>query len=239
MIQRYYVLLLLCCLVTVAFAQETDSKVEQSLKGTERQDAIKLNLLSPFYGTVNLAWQHRLSNDASFQLTMTYTDFDSYGSTDNTQTNNSVGNGYRYENTSVENQLTRGFTIVPEYRFVLNGRGLSGIYIAPFARYMYYEYSRDIEVTIDSTFSSYPIYSYSASERYTYQSVGVGVIVGKQLIFKNRVVLDFFGGPVYSILLTSNHSIAKTSDVVIGSGIPNMYIRGYGVRGGFSVGFLF
>jgi hypothetical protein len=58
-------------------------------------------------------------------------------------------------------------------------------------------------------------------------------------VFKNRVVIDLFGGPVYSILVASNKTITKTGDVVIGNGIPNTYVRGYGVRAGLTVGFLF
>ncbi|MES2778934.1 MAG: DUF3575 domain-containing protein [Bacteroidota bacterium] len=211
-----------------------DTKVLQSLNRVERTDALKINLLSPFYGTVNLAWQHVLSNDASFQLTMTYTDFDSYGSTTNTGPSTYGGSS----SFDVNNQLTKGVTIVPEYRFVLNGRGLSGVYIAPFARYMYYEYHRDI---VDRIYTSTAPYSYTIAynELYTYHSLGLGVVVGKQFVFKNRVVFDLFAGPVYSILMASNKSITKTGDVVIGDGIPNTYIRGYGVRAGLTVGFLF
>lgn len=236
---------------TVVFAQQ-EGKVINKLKLEEKQNAVKLNLLSPFYGTVNIAWQKRVSNDASFQLTMTYTDFDSYGSADNTGNENYSNNhgltNVRNINTTASEPRTQGFTIVPEYRFVLNGRGLSGVYIAPFARYMYYEYSRSLAVQID-TGSSYSYYSYypytsgsvqfTENQLYSYHSLGLGVIVGKQFIFKNRVVFDLFGGPVYSVLLASNKTISKTADVIIGSGIPNTYIRGYGVRAGFTVGFLF
>ena len=240
--QKYsWIMLIGMMNLTGLHAQQQDSKVLAELNKSEHNNALKINLLSPFYGTINLAWQHRISNDASFQLTATYTDFDSYGSTDNTNSNNSFSsNGYVDQ--TANNQLTKGFTIVPEYRFVLNGRGLSGVYIAPFARYMYYEYSREVVTTIDtstvySTRSRYV--KYSTPELYSYHSLGLGLIVGKQFVFKNRVVFDLFGGPAYSILLASNTTINKTGDVVIGSGIPNTYIRGYGVRGGFTVGFLF
>lgn len=238
--RNYVIFFMFVFLCSITVLAQQDSKVLNELAKSERTDAIKLNLLSPFYGTVNLAWQHRLSNDASFQLTMTYTDFDSYGSTDNTNTGTSTSNSF-YDWS--ENQLTKGVTIVPEYRFVLNGRGLSGIYIAPFARFMYYEYSRDLMTRVTTT-STTPFYSVNTVDKrtpefYTYYSAGLGVVIGKQFIFRNRVVLDLFGGPVYTTLLASNQSVTKTSDVLIGSGIPNTYIRGYGVRAGLSVGFLF
>lgn len=233
------------------FAQDPDSKAFQQLNKKERENALKINLLSPFYGTVNLAWQHKISNDASFQLTATYMDFDSYGSLEDnapSSSQNTYGlTNIRSNYTTVESQVTRGTTITPEYRFVLNGRGFSGIYIAPFARYMYYEYRRDVTTQIDTgSYGYYPNYNttirsftFKNSELYTYHSLGLGVIAGKQFVFKNRVLVDIFGGPVYSILLASNRSINRTGDVVIGSGIPNTYIRGYGIRAGFSVGFLF
>lgn len=239
--RNYIVIFITLLLSSITVLGQEDTKVLNELSRIERKDAIKINLLSPFYGTVNLAWQHRLSNDASFQLTMTYTDFDSYGSTDNTDnipvtTNNNT-------EVNVDNQLTKGFSIMPEYRFILNGRGFSGIYIAPFGRFMYYEYSRDI-VTREYTTTTTPFYSTTyvdkrTSEFYTYHSIGLGVIIGKQFLFKNRIMFDIFGGPVYSLLVASNKSINTTTDVVIGTGIPNTYIRGYGLRGGFTVGFLF
>jgi VanZ family protein len=178
-------------------------------------------------------------------------DFDSYGSLDDVASSTSQ-NTYGLTNirgvyTNIESQLTRGTTITPEYRFVLNGRGFSGVYIAPFARYMYYEYKRDLTTQIDTgSYGSFPNYTsniksftFKDSELYTYHSLGIGVIAGKQFVFKNRVLFDVFGGPVYSILMESNKSINSTRDIVIGAGIPNTYIRGYGIRAGFSVGFLF
>ena len=233
-------------LANYAWGQEQETKVRQELNRNERTDALKVNLLSPFYGTINLAWQHKISNDASFHLTLTYMDFDSYGSINNSdgltgQNNHGFPNAYNiYED--VESQVTRGATVTPEYRFVLNGKGFSGVYIAPFARYMYYEYERNVTTRIDTGsyyYSSVNSFTFKDTELYAYHSLGLGVIVGKQFVFKNRVLLDFFGGPVYTVLLASNKSINKTGDVVIGTGIPNTYVRGYGIRAGFSLGFLF
>jgi hypothetical protein len=249
--KKYSTLVLMLVWVSLtAFAQE-EGKVLSKLKLEERHQALKINLLSPFYGTVNLAWQKRISNDASFQITATYMDFDSYGSANNSGNENYNDNhgltNVRYINATAENPRTQGFTITPEYRFVLNGRGLSGVYIAPFMRYMYYEYSHSLRIQIDTgTYVSSPSYYYtSGTVRFNesrfdaYHTLGLGVIIGKQFVFKNRVVIDLFGGPVYSILVASNKTITKTGDVVIGNGIPNTYVRGYGVRAGLTVGFLF
>ncbi len=222
----------------------------------EHSSAIKINLLSPFYGTLNLSWQKVLNSNASFQVTASYTDFDSYGSTsDESQgddyytTTKTVNGSYTTEVTTsrmITGQRTHGFAVTPEYRYMLNGRNLTGFYIAPFGRYMYYRYTQDFEISSQSyTYLTSQPYSggtygpssiSNGSDLYTYHTMGLGVTVGKQIMFKNKVVIDFFGGPVYSILLASNHNIKATSDIVIGTGIPNVYLRGYGVRAGITIG---
>ena len=253
-----HIRLLLCLISVLCFtiisAQNIENKVSSSLSQKEHSYALKFNLLSPFYGTLNLSWQKVLSNDASFQLTASYTDFDSYGSTQDESQQNYNGNSTTTVNGStttnvtvnntVKSQRTQGFAITPEYRYMLNGRKLSGVYVAPFMRYMYYEYSRDLDLTINTrtypTLIGYPstttYSSTSGSDLYAYHTLGLGVTVGKQIMFKNKVVLDFFIGPSYSLLLASNTTINSTNDIVIGSGIPNLFIRGYGVRAGVSIG---
>jgi hypothetical protein len=234
-------------------AQDAGEKATTLLARQERTQAIKINLVSPFYGTVNLAWQKVISPEASFQLTASYTDFDSYGSTadvapDPYGQSGTVTNGIytinSYTYNTVKNQRTQGLTVMPEYRYNLNGRGLTGFYIAPFTRYMYYEYSRELEKRVEETVYntqtntqvSYTRYTAEGSDLYTYHSLGFGVTVGKQTMFKNKIVIDLFAGPCYSFVLASNINVNATSDVVIGSGIPNLYVRGYGVRAGFTIG---
>jgi hypothetical protein len=248
----------LLCLISVLFftsltAQNIENKVSSTLSQKEHSYAFKFNLVSPFYGTLNLSWQKVISNDASFQLTASYTDFDSYGSSQDESQQNYNGNSTTIVNgdtttyvsvyNTVKSQRTQGFAITPEYRYLLNGRKLSGVYVAPFMRYMYYEYSRQLDQSLQITTTTGPSYYYNTtyqtkagSDLYAYHTLGLGVTVGKQIMFKNKVLLDFFLGPSYSLLLASNKTINSTSDVVIGSGIPNLYIRGYGVRAGISIG---
>ncbi len=234
-------------------AQVPEGKAATILARKERTQAIKINLLSPFYGTVNLAWQKVVSPEACFQLTASYTDFDSYGSVsdeapspyeNSTHVVNGIYTVDTYIYNAVKSQRTQGFTVMPEYRYNLNGRGLTGFYIAPFARYMYYEYSRQLEKRIEETVLnnqtntsvSYTRYKVNGSDLYTYHSLGFGATVGKQTMFKNKVVIDLFVGPCYSFILASNINVNATSDVIIGSGIPNLYLRGYGLRAGFTIG---
>lgn len=203
----------------------------------EHKNALKINLLSSFYSTINLSYQHVISNTHSWNITASYMDFDSYGSTVNPS--DSLTNGGSSE---VKSQRTQGIAIIPEYRYVLNGRGLSGMYIAPFLRYSYYEYH---QVAIyDSTYYNSQAGYYMVKTEYhpdlfAYHTLAVGCIFGKQVLFKNRISFDFFCGPSYSILVSSNKDIKSPADVVIGPGISNVYIKGLGLRGGITIGFTY
>jgi hypothetical protein len=79
-------------------------------------------------------------------------------------------------------------------------------------------------------------------------SLGLGFIVGYQFVINNRVSFDFFGGPAYQILLAENKTTTNLStgkyvenqdETLLADAIPNRYIKGYGLRGGVTIGFLF
>ena len=231
-----YSIIVLCLLILSApvYAQIEAWGVVQP---REHKNAFKINLLSSFYSTVNISYQHVLTNTTSWNITASYMDFDSYGSTNNPVDSLHGGSG------KVKSQRTQGFAVIPEYRFVLNGRRLSGVYAAPFLRYSYYEYQHT--AIYDSSYYNsqtgyYTIVTELRPDLYTYHTLALGCIFGKQVMFKNRVSIDFFCGPSYSILLSSNkRNIHSTRDVVIGPGIPNAYISGLGLRAGITVGFTY
>lgn len=199
---------------------------------TERKHAIKVNLLSPVYSTLNLSYQHVLNHTSSIQLTATYMDFDFWGDTYNPSGSSE----------SVKWQRTQGFSVMPEYRYVTNGRGLSGTYVAPFLRYAYYEYSQ--VAIMDSTYYNSQLghtvtSSYEKPDFYAYHTVAFGCVFGKQVLFKNRVCIDFFGGPVISMLVSSNKDIQYPGNIVIGPSIPKAYIKGVGIRMGITFGLVY
>lgn len=233
-------------------AQKKESKAIIA-NPVELSKAIKVNLLSPFWGSLTLAYQQVIRPNASIQITASYMDFDSYGSTSNRSYNQTsgykrtvVGNATIEETTTytLKNQRTQGFSITPEFRSMLNGRGLSGIYIAPFMRYMYYKHTAELTESVQtytqlnvSPFTSNYNYSTRESEQTNINhTVGLGLIIGKQILYKNKVVIDGFIGPTYAILVQSNYPVSSTSEVRIGQGIPNLYVKGYGLRAGFTIG---
>jgi hypothetical protein len=248
------VLLITFCSLTQSFAQNLDSKINQA---PDNKGAFKINVLSPFYSTLNVSLQHIIKNDASIQFGLSYMDFDSYGSLNNTENDDLFSRGPSQTTTTtngnitttqniegvIRGQRTQGVVFTLEYRYNLTGRGLSGTYIAPFARYMFYDFSRKLDNQIFTTTtnninftSTTTIRRESGGDNFTYNTLGLGLIAGYQVLFKNKVVFDFFGGPVYGILLSSSKKIEATNDVVLGPGIPNLYVRGYGLRAGVLVG---
>jgi hypothetical protein len=235
--KQFKIIILILPFIALRVNAQLPNKSLAELNKSERKNAIKVNLLSPFYSTINISYQHVLSNTGSLNITASYMDFDAYGSENsNIVSNSSYYGSYGYGDRS---QRTQGFAITPEYRYALNGKGLSGFYLGPFLRYMYYEYSETYEVSgyYYNSQGNYVYLSQTGSDLFTYHTVALGAVIGKQFVFKNKVTIDFFGGPVYSVLAASNHS--KQDDVVIGSGIPNVYIQGYGIRGGITVGFAY
>jgi len=75
-------------------------------------NAIKINLLSPVARTLNLAYEHAINENGSFQL------------------------GFFYSGAKVSDTKISGWGITPEYRFYLSQTPApNGFYVAPFLRY--------------------------------------------------------------------------------------------------------
>lgn len=200
-----------------------------------RKHAIKTNMLSAIYNTLNVSYEKLKPNGNSVLIGASYMDFDDFGE-------NNYDYNYGLGFTKVE-----GVTLTGEYRLHFSGQGFEGGYVGGFARAMYYERAAQ---TINYNYqgSQQPTTTEILREDFKYVSAGLGFVVGYQFVVKNRVTFDFFGGPVYQYLL---HEDRKTRDLVTGKtfknqdetllaeSIPNKYIRGYGLRGGITVGILF
>jgi hypothetical protein len=107
----------------------------------------------------------------------------------------------------------RGFVASLEYRFYTGNEPMRGLYLQPYARYQYF---KDIQTKTDEL--SVP---------------GLGLLGGYQYIFAKRIVFDMNFGPAYNFgTLTSPQNTYGNSDL-------KPMFRGYWMRGGISVGFLF
>lgn len=107
----------------------------------------------------------------------------------------------------------RGFAASLEYRFYTGDEAMKGFYLQPYARYQYF---KDIQTKTDEL--SVP---------------GLGLLTGYQYIFVKRIVFDMNLGPAYNFgTLTSPQNLYGNADL-------KPMFRGYWMRGGISVGFLF
>jgi Protein of unknown function (DUF3575) len=189
-----------------------------------KENIIKINLLSPIFYTIMFSLQHNISEDKSLQITAGYMNFDGFNSS------SSVYNS----NYNSSNPHTEAYFFTPEYRYLFVGENMNGSYIAPFLKYTNMTYSAD--------YTNYNM-SYQ-QERFTfgYQTLGIGICIGQQFIYKNKISIDFFAGPVYNMLLTktapSNPNFAFNK-IEIDNSINKINISGYGIRAGFTIGFLF
>lgn len=156
-------------------------------------------------------------------------------------------NNYSYNNTTmVTSTNVKGVSLTLDYKIHFTEQGFEGAYLAPFARMLYYERNA---VVIGNTASGPPNYYMDYyKEKFNYTSLGLGFIVGYQFVINNRVSFDFFGGPAYQILLAENKTTTNLStgkyvenqdETLLADAIPNRYIKGYGLRGGVTIGFLF
>ncbi len=152
---------------------------------------IKLNILSPIVSTLNLSYEHMLSEDRSAQL------------------------GFFYTGASIGDTKLSGIGITPEYRIYLgDDPAPDGFYVAPFLRYQNFKLSSDFD-----------------NSEGTYSSFGVGLIVGRQWLFGERVTFDIFLGPSYSF---GNVEVTDGNDNFDLGGVD-----GFGLRTGITLGFAF
>lgn len=199
-----------------------------------KKHALKANLLSPVFNTLNLSYENAVSASSSIAIGASYMDFNDFGNT--------------YYDYSKPNQV-KGMSLTAEYRIYYEDQALNGPYLAPFARYMYYE--RDLQYSY--SYSNYdPVYGYiygasEVRERGFYHSAGIGVVAGYQFVVKNVFSIDMFAGPAYQMLIKKerslinlpNNSGQKLKDEYLSENIPNRYLSGYGLRAGITLGMLF
>jgi hypothetical protein len=130
--------------------------------------------------------------------------------------NTSFQIGFFYTGASISSTDFSGFGITPEYRFYLSSTNApEGVYVAPFIRYQSFTLTDDSFAPSEASLSNF----------------GGGLILGKQWIFKEKVVLDTFIGPTYA---------AGSVNVKSGSGtFDTGSLNGFGLRIGVCLGLNF
>ncbi len=128
--------------------------------------------------------------------------------------NGSFQLGFYYGAFKIGDTKFSGIGITPEYRFYLSEtESPQGVYIAPFVRYQSLGATR-------------------GTDKGTITIAGGGLIIGKQWVFKEKVVLDVFLGPKYS---TASAKVTNgTNTFETGNGLS-----GFGLRAGVCFGLNF
>ena len=187
--------------------------------GPPKLNVIKLNMLSPVYSSLMFFFERSINKENSLELGLGYMNFDGFS------------------NSSTLSRHTEAFFITPEYRYMLKGENLNGTYIEPFLKFTSMNYTESgVNYIYNSTYPYNSIPAYY-NDSYSYQSLGIGICLGQQYIYKNKISIDFFAGPVFNMLLSK--SGPSGNNVTIDQSLNTTLIKGYSLRGGLTVGFLY
>lgn len=153
-------------------------------------NALKVDIFQPIVNTLALSFEHKLSETSSFQIGLA-----------GTFSYNDEGSTFYYgSGSSSSSRHTSGFALTPEYRFYLSEKhpALEGFYVAPYLRYQYL--SQTVDANIYTQGGGQQLSTYDAS----LNAFGLGIVVGRHWIFKQRFSLDIFTGPGYTITSVSS-----------------------------------
>jgi hypothetical protein len=130
--------------------------------------------------------------------------------------------GLFYTGASVEDTKIRGFGITPEFRYYLSEKGnMQGFFVAPFLRYQNFQLTDEASNTNNE------------ENKATFNSIGGGLLIGGQWIFKKRISLDLWGGPSYSGGNLKVDGDGTEDDFSTG------LFNGFGLRAGVTLGVAF
>lgn len=200
-------------------SQTSSTKGNYSSIKFDKKHSLKANLVSPFFNTLTLFYNKYITDETALQFGVSLmTDF---------KTNN---NGERTLNCQA---------ITAEYRYLLSGNHANGSYIQPFTRFINASASiSDQQYVYDNGQSQWIYKNINYNE--SCLSAGVGFLLGLQNTVKNKLLFDVYAGPAYAIQI--NPSSSKPSNISASSNrgsLDDLIVKGYGIRAGFCVGFLF
>jgi hypothetical protein len=178
---------------------------QESEPPSYKANYLKLNLLSPIFNSLHAAYERVLSNDKSLQ----------------------IGLLYQSKVDAFDANLTGGFGLDADLRFYLSNKKPApyGFFVAPGLSYRYYRYDGIYFFDIDNP---------PTDEKGNINRISLGLVVGGQWIFKNKVTLDVWGGPGYAFGSNSND---RVRDLELS--FPLNVNGGFNFRGGATLGFAF
>lgn len=174
-----------------------------------QKNALKFNIISPYFHTINGSMERALNHWSSLQLSAYYT-FDH---------EDLFPKLYFSEST----EIIGGSAVSLDYRLFLAGEGMTGFFLSPFIRNKYQTY-----ILTGSDYSG-PGVDPNLNKLSTASAFGGGILIGNQGIFRG-IAIDMFIGPYYEKIYKLSGNRFKYNFY---------YIGGYGIKAGINVGFAF
>ena len=197
----------------------TNTKSSYSLAKFDKKHSLKANLISPFFNILTLFYNRYLTDETALQFGF------------------SLMSDFKVNNS--DERVLNCQAITAEYRYLLVGNHANGTYIQPFTRFVNANASVSFQKGYYDNNSNQWV-----SKKINYNesclSAGVGFLLGVQNTVKNKLLFDIYAGPVYAIQI--NPSTSRPSEISESSSrgsLQDLIVKGYGIRAGFSVGFLF
>ena len=183
-----------------------------SVVSAQKKNILKLDITSPIMRTANVSFERILQGRTSFVFGALYTD----------------------QSDAITNSASLSrLAITPEYRYYMGRNNApDGIYISVFARYQNLKVNELTYLGFDTL--SY--FSYYSSNKRSLNTGGLGISLGYQHIFQDKISIDLNFGTVWN----SGDKRISTNDPYASA--PNdafLPYVGYFVRTGIAVGFLF
>ena len=212
--RHLFAILAISLACSTGWAQQTAHNTPAKTEKKPVSYLVKMDVLSPIFRTANVTFEKPLSNVSSLNLGILYQD----------------------QSSAVSNAayLSR-FAATAEYKYYMSKTDAPrGFYVGSFLRYQWLKSEDWIWNGIYDQWGNYiSTYAYQARELST---IGAGMSVGFQHIFKDKIAIDVYLGPVYN---SGDKRIDPSSPY---NERPNDVFKpyvGYFMRSGFSVGLVF
>jgi hypothetical protein len=138
-------------------------------------------------------------------------------------------------NYTSQDRILNGQALTLEYRYLLKGSHANGTYIQPFTRFI--NASATAKYSYEDSNQSVSV---NGSYNESCLSAGLGFLLGVQNTVKNKLVFDIYAGPVYAIQINpSSNRPSNAPENTNRGGLQDLIVKGYGIRAGISMGFLF
>lgn len=194
--KRITLLLIATILVLNVSAQQREIKTSSKRKVKEYvypPNVIKLNLTGLIFKTIGMQYEHKISNNMSVALGLTYrpkSTFLLYNMMSQDAANFGLSQASAYMFSTAKYNR---FAITPELKYYFKKKAPKGLYLAPFLRYQREATTFNFKYTESNTSTTQ---SKIGSATQSENKFGLGILFGYQIIKTNKLAIDFwFLGP--------------------------------------------